>query len=70
MPVCFHMVNKQGSSLEEHLFVMVSFVFFRPYFSYFITFVQVVIMIAAVAVYGFAKPHYNKFTEEALVRHR
>ncbi|XP_052090353.1 inactive rhomboid protein 2-like isoform X4 [Mytilus californianus] len=39
----------------------------RPYFSYFITFVQVVIMIAAVAVYGFARPHYSKVEDEELV---
>lgn len=39
----------------------------RPYFSYFITFVQVVIMITAVSLYGFAKPHYSVSEEEALV---
>ncbi|XP_076093238.1 inactive rhomboid protein 2-like [Mytilus galloprovincialis] len=48
--------NKKERSLDK-----------RPYFSYFITFVQVVIMIAAVAVYGFARPHYSKVEDEQLV---
>ena len=43
------------------------FYYFRPFFTYWISFVQLIVLIVGLAVYGFAPIGFTESSEEALV---
>ena len=60
-------VDRWTNTLINEQTVKEFFLFSRPLFTYWVTFVQLFIMILAVAVYGFAPLRYTPYTERALV---
>ena len=52
---------------QQHLIIDKCIFYFRPYFTYWISFVQLIVLVVGLAVYGFAPIGFTETDKEALV---